>query len=81
MKRHYDQGNSYKGNHLIRVGLQFYSFKSLAHYDHSRKHDSMKADMVLEKELRVLHLDLKTTRRDWHSQAARRKLFSTMHRA
>jgi hypothetical protein len=41
----------------------------------------MKADMVLEMELRVLHLDLKTNWRDWHSQAARRKLFSTMHRA
>jgi predicted nucleic acid-binding Zn ribbon protein len=28
--------------------------------------------MVLEKELRVLHLDLKASRRDWHPQVARR---------
>jgi hypothetical protein len=34
--------------------------------------------MVLEKELRVLHLDLKSTRREWHPQAARRKLSSTV---
>jgi hypothetical protein len=34
--------------------------------------------MVLEKELRVLHLDLKATRSDWHPQAARRKLSSAM---
>jgi hypothetical protein len=33
--------------------------------------------MVLE-ELRVLHLDLKTTRRAWHPQAARRELSSAM---
>ena len=31
----------------------------------------MQADMVLEKELRVLHLDSKATRRAWHPQAAR----------
>jgi hypothetical protein len=30
----------------------------------SRKHGSIQADIVLEKELRVLHLDLKATRRD-----------------
>jgi hypothetical protein len=29
--------------------------------------------MVLEKELRVLHVDPKATRKDWHPQAARRK--------
>jgi hypothetical protein len=31
----------------------------------------MQADTVLEKELRVLHLDLKAARRDWHLQADR----------
>ena len=36
---------------------------SLVHYYHSRKHGSIQADMVLEKELRVLQLDLKTARR------------------
>jgi hypothetical protein len=32
----------------------------------------MEADIVLERELRVLHLDSKATRRDWHPQATRR---------
>ena len=34
-----------------------YSFRGLLHYHHGRK-PSMQADKVLEKELRVLHLDL-----------------------
>jgi hypothetical protein len=37
----------------------------LVHYYHNRKHGSLQADMVLEKELRVMHLDLKATRRDY----------------
>ena len=61
----------------ISLGLA-YCFRGLIHYHHSRKHGSMPADIVLEKELRVLHLDLKVIRRDWHPQAARRKLSSTM---
>ena len=36
-----------------------YSFRGLVHYHHSRKHGSQQAAMVLQKELRVLHLDLK----------------------
>ena len=35
------------------------SFRGLVHYHHGGKHDSIQADMVLEKELRILHLDLK----------------------
>ena len=50
MKRHHDQGNSYKGKHLVEVGLQVQSFSSII------MGGSM-ADMVLE-EQRVLHLDL-----------------------
>ena len=53
MKRHHDQGNSYKGKHLIGAGLQF---RGSVHYHHGRKHGSIQADMVLEKELRVMHL-------------------------
>ena len=40
-----------------------YSFRGLVHYHHGGKHGSIEADMVLEKELRVLHLDLKAARR------------------
>jgi hypothetical protein len=34
--------------------------------------------MVLEKELRVLHLNLTTARKDWHPQAAKMKLSSAL---
>ena len=55
MKRHYDCGNSYKGKHFIGAGLQF---RRLVHCHHERKHGAIQAEMVLEKELRVLHPDL-----------------------
>jgi hypothetical protein len=60
MKRHHDQDNSYKGKHSVGAGLQFQRF---IHYHHGRKHGSIQADIVLEKELRVLHLDPKAVRR------------------
>ena len=34
-----------------------YSFRGLIYYHHGEKHGSVQADMVLEKELRVLYLD------------------------
>ena len=40
----------------ISLGLD-YSFRALVHYHHGRKLDRVWADMVLERELRVLHLD------------------------
>jgi hypothetical protein len=40
---------------------QAYNFKVSVHYN-GRKHGSIQADIVLEKELRVLHLDPKTFR-------------------
>jgi hypothetical protein len=43
-----------------------YKFRGSVHYYQDRKHGSVQADMVLEKELRVPHLNQK---------AARRKLF------
>jgi hypothetical protein len=42
----------------IYLGLA-YSFRGLVRYHHGGKHGSIQADLVLEKELRVLHLDLK----------------------
>ena len=47
MKRHYDHSNSYKGKHLIGVGLQF---RGLVYYCHGGWHGGKQADMVLEKE-------------------------------
>ena len=41
----------------IYLGLP-YSFRGYVHYHHGKEHDSMRADMVLEKDLRVLHLYL-----------------------
>ena len=55
VKGHHDQCNSYKGKHLIRLA---YSFRGSVHYHHGGKHGSIQADMMLEKELRVLHIDL-----------------------
>jgi hypothetical protein len=48
----------------IKLGLA-YSFRGFVHYHHGGKHDSIQADMRLEKKLRVLHLD---------PQAAKRRL-------
>ena len=62
VKRHCDQGNSYKEQHLIGAGLQFQRFNPL-----SWKHGSIQADMVLE-EPRVLHLHLKAARRRLSSE-------------
>jgi hypothetical protein len=59
VKRHYGQGNSFRGLHLNGAGLQF---KGSVHYHHGRKHDRVQAGMVLE-ELRVLHLVLKANKR------------------
>jgi hypothetical protein len=50
MKRPLDSSSSYKGKHLVGAGLQFQRFSPLM---------SWQADVVLEKERRVLHLDLK----------------------
>jgi hypothetical protein len=58
VKRCLDQGNSYKGKHLIGA----YNFRGSVHCHHGRKNDSTQADMVL-KEWSVLHLDLKAARR------------------
>jgi hypothetical protein len=54
MKRHHDHSNSYKGKHLIGADLQL---RSSVHYHHGGKCGSTQTDLVLEKELRVLHLD------------------------
>jgi hypothetical protein len=49
----------------ISLGLA-YSFRCSVHYYHSRMHDSMQADMVMEKLLRVLHPDLKAAGKERH---------------
>ena len=46
----------------ISLGLA-YSFRGLVHYHHSGKHGRVQANVILEKELRVLHLDRKDSRR------------------
>ena len=50
VKRHHDYSSCYKGKHL---GLA-HNFRGVVHYCHGRNHGSMQADVVLEKELRVL---------------------------
>jgi hypothetical protein len=40
----------------ISLGLA-YSFRGSVHYHHGGKHGSMQADIVLQRQLRILHLD------------------------
>ena len=54
--RHHDYSNSYIGKHLIGVA---YIFRGLVHYHVG--HGDVQADMVLEKQLEVLHLDSQAT--------------------
>jgi hypothetical protein len=44
--------------YLIGAVLEF---RGLVHYHHGKKHGSLQADMVLEKEQQILHLDLQVT--------------------
>jgi hypothetical protein len=47
-----------------------YNFRGLVYYHHGRKHSGVQAAIMMEKELKVLHLDLQT---GW------RRLFYTGH--
>jgi hypothetical protein len=47
----------------IELGMA-YSFRGLVRYHHGRKHGSIQADLVWEKEPRVLHPDLKAAEGD-----------------
>lgn len=50
-----DQDSSYKGKPLTGAGLVS-EVQSII-YLHGKKHGGVQADMMLEKELRILHLD------------------------
>jgi len=52
VKGHHGHSNSYKEKYLAGSG-----FKGLVHYHQGWKNGGTQADMVLEKELRVLHPD------------------------
>ena len=60
-------GNSYKGKHLIGGSLQFQRF---SHRLPSWREAWQQAGMVLEKELRILHLDLKSANRRVFSEGS-----------
>jgi hypothetical protein len=53
-RQNHPKATPVKGN--IELGLA-YSSKVLVHSCHSREHFNMQGEIVLEKELRVLHLD------------------------
>ena len=57
MKRHHEATITFI-KETIESGLA-YRFTGLIYYHHGRKQGSAQADVVLEKELRVLHLDPK----------------------
>ena len=51
---------------LIKDNVQLrlaYRLRGSVHYHHGRKHGSIQAGMVLEKKLRVLHLDMKALKK------------------
>ena len=57
VKRHHGHSNTYRGKHLFGAGLHFRVW-SIIMVDGN---GIMQADMVLEKELRVSHLDKQGT--------------------
>jgi hypothetical protein len=59
VSRHYDQGKSYKGQHLIGAGLRVQRFSPLSS---RQEHGSIQASMV-QAELRVVYLHLKAASR------------------
>jgi hypothetical protein len=63
-------------NNLIGTGLQF---RDKVHYLRGEKYDILQADMALEKELRVLHLDPQVTERElnWASETSKPTLTVT----
>jgi hypothetical protein len=64
---------------LIKDSIQFemtYSLRDSVHYHHGRKDGT-----VLEKELIVLHLDWKATKRGYLQQEARMRVLFTLGRA
>lgn len=57
VERYHGPSNSSKGKHITGAGLQF---RALVHCHHEKEHGGVLADVVLEKVLRVPHLDLQT---------------------
>lgn len=60
MKRYHDQGKSYQSKHLVGADLQFQRLSPPSSWQEAWQYI---ADMVLEKEPKVLLLDLKVARR------------------
>jgi hypothetical protein len=63
--RHHNQGNSNKRKQLI-LGLLTVSNVSYIHSHYGGEHGGTQADIALEKNLRVLHLDPQAARRKRH---------------
>ena len=64
--KYHDQDNSNKEKHLLNE--LSCSFRGPVYYPHGEKHDQQ-AEMVLEKELRILHIDPQATEGDCTSMA------------
>lgn len=64
VKTHEDHRNSYKGKHSLSL---VESFKGLIYYYHGRKHEYVHADMIPEKELKVLYFDGQATGEKCHT--------------
>jgi hypothetical protein len=71
VKRHHGHGNSYKGKHLTGAVLQVQRFSPLSIIMERSMVTCMQTDMVLEKELRVLHGDPQAAAGDCATQQDR----------
>jgi hypothetical protein len=60
MKKCHRHSNPYKGKHLTRAGLLI---RGSVRYFHVWKHGGMQGNMLLEKELGVLHLDWQSAKK------------------
>lgn len=61
MKKDHDHGSPYEEKYLTRVSLQFRGF---IRYHHSGKHGGTQVDTVMEKELRILHMNQQAAARE-----------------
>lgn len=61
VKKHLDHSNSYKRK--ISLGV-VWSFRGLVHYHYGREHGGKQENMVSEKKLSILYLDLHAAGRE-----------------
>jgi hypothetical protein len=70
LKRDRDHSNSYEEKHLTGAGLQF---RGLVCFCHGGKHGGIQPDMLLDRDLRTLHLDSEAAESDKKKKKKKKK--------